>query len=245
VATERLQKILSNAGVASRRSAEQMILAGRISVNGAVVSTLGARADVDVDTILVDDIPVSRSRYAYVVLNKPRGVLSAASDDRGRVVVTDLVVEVTEKVHPVGRLDLESEGLVLLTNDGHLTNLLTHPKHEVEKEYLVRVDAALAERDLIRVTRGIESEGETLKAASARVVSPPGLTAEHWLAITLREGKKREIRRMLAALGRRVVTLRRVRLGTLALGDLKPGQSRQLTESEVASLYRLATGSRP
>jgi pseudouridine synthase len=146
----------------------------------------------------------------------------------------------------VGRLDLDSEGLVLLTNDGHLTNLLTHPSHEVEKEYLVRIDQPLAARDLARMTRGIESEGETLKAASARQASPPGAAGtDHWLVVTLREGKKREIRRMLAALGRTVLTLRRVRMGTVALGALKPGQSRELTAAEVESLYRLATGGRP
>jgi 23S rRNA pseudouridine2605 synthase len=187
---------------------------------------------------------VEKSRYTYVLLNKPRGVLSAVRDDRGRVVVTDLV-DNRRGLHPVGRLDLESEGLVLLTNDGHLTNLLTHPSHEVEKEYLVRIDAPIATRDLARMTRGIESEGETLKAASARVASPTGAAEnEYWLVVTLREGKKREIRRMLAALGRTAVLLRRVRLGTLALGALKPGQSRELTPAEVDSLYRIATGAR-
>ena len=241
MAAERLQKIISNAGVASRRAAEEMILAGRVVVNGTVVTTLGARADAEADTILVDGVPVERSRYTYVLVNKPRGVLSAASDDRGRVAVTELVPE-HSGLHPVGRLDLESEGLVLLTNDGQLTNLLTHPRHETEKEYLVQIDGPLAARDAARMARGVESEGEMLRAASVRTVAAAAsATDQHWLAIVLREGKKRQIRRMLAAMERRVLVLRRVRMGPIGLGDLKPGQWRLLTDAEVQRLYAAAT----
>jgi pseudouridine synthase len=147
------------------------------------------------------------------------------------------------QLHPVGRLDLESEGLVILTNDGHLTDLLTHPRYQVEKEYLVGVDAAPTARDLERMVRGVEVDGERLRAASAQVVEPPpdaepGDGVGAWLLVTLRQGKNREIRRMLAALGRQVVVLRRLRVGPLRLGTLGSGAFRELTAEEVAALYR-------
>lgn len=243
MALERLQKILSNAGVASRRQAEELILAGRVQVNGQPVTTLGARADPDTDEILVDGEPVRRDRYRYFVLNKPRGFLTTARDDRGRETVLDLVPIGDVQLHPVGRLDMDSEGLVIITNDGHLTDLLTHPKYEVEKEYLVGVDAAPPQRDLERMVRGIEVDGERLRAAAVRLVEPPadaepGGGAGAWLLVTLRQGKNREIRRMLGALGRKVVLLRRLRVGPLRLGTLGSGAFRELTDEEVAALYR-------
>jgi len=243
VALERLQKILSNAGVASRRQAEELILAGRVQVNGEVVTTLGSRADPEQDEILVDGEPVRHDRYRYFVLNKPRGFLTTARDDRGRETVLDLVPIGDIQLHPVGRLDLESEGLVILTNDGHLTDLLTHPRYQVEKEYLVGVDAAPTARDLERMVRGVEVDGERLRAASAQLVEPPpdaepGIGVGAWLLVTLRQGKNREIRRMLAALGRQVVVLRRLRVGPLRLGTLGSGAFRELTAEEVAALYR-------
>lgn len=241
---ERLQKILSNAGVASRRVAEEMILAGRVAVNGTVMDTLGARADPEVDEITVDGVPVIRTRYRYFMLNKPRGFITTASDEMGRETVLDLVPIGDVLLHPVGRLDRETEGLLVITNDGHLTDLLTHPRNEVEKEYLVGIDAPLAERDLQRLVRGVESDGERLRAVSARAAAPPeragegeGETASAWLLLVLREGRKREIRRMMEALGRRVVLLRRIRVGSLRLGTLGSGAFRELTEEEVAALY--------
>ena len=243
MAVERLQKILSNAGVASRRSAEAMIVAGRVAVNGKTLDTLGARADPDKDEITVDGTPVLRERYRYVALNKPTGVLSAVRDDRGRPTVTSLVDVPGATLRPVGRLDLESEGLILLTNDGALTELLTHPRHEVSKEYLVAIDQPLGKRGRERLVRGVRHEGERLKADSVRVVSPggsPDRPDARWLLITLHGGRKREIRRMLSVVGRRVVTLRRIRIGPLALGTLASGESRELTEEEVEALYGAA-----
>ena len=137
MSTERLQKIISNAGIASRRDAEKMIVGNRVAVNGKIENILGSRANPVDDLITVDNIPISFQKYRYVALNKPPGVLTSARDDRGRKTVLDLLGKNDIKMHPVGRLDLESEGLILLTNDGQLTNLLTHPKHRVEKEYLV------------------------------------------------------------------------------------------------------------
>ena len=243
MAVERLQKILSNAGVASRRSAEAMIVAGRVAVNGKTLDTLGARADPDKDEITVDGTPVLRERYRYVALNKPAGTLSAVRDDRGRPTVTSLVDVPGATLRPVGRLDLESEGLILLTNDGTLTDLLTHPRHEVSKEYLVAIDQPLGKRGRERLVRGVRHEGERLKADSVRVVSPSGAPDRpdaRWLLVTLHGGRKREIRRMLSVVGRRVVTLRRIRIGPLALGPLASGESRELTEEEVEALYGAA-----
>jgi len=249
MASERLQKILSNAGIASRRVAEQMILDGRVAVNGQVQRELGSRADIESDEIVVDGVPVRRDRYRYFMVNKPRGVLTAARDDRGRKTVVDLLPPGGPHLHPVGRLDLESEGLVLLTNDGGLTDLLTHPRNEVEKEYLVELDYALADKDLERLVRGIDSEGERLKASAARRTLPPITPAPEspgtWLTITLKEGRKREIRRMMAALGRRVITLRRVRTASLSLGALEPGDARPLDDAEVVSLYQAAGATAP
>ncbi len=255
MAVERLQKILSHAGVASRRSAEEMILAGRVSVNGEVHKTLGARADPDLDEIMVDGVPVLRGRYRYFMLNKPAGFLTTARDDQGRETVLDLLPIGDIQLHPVGRLDKDSEGLLIITNDGHLTGLLTHPRNEVEKEYLVGIDGQLSERDLQRLVRGIESEGDRLRAVAARPAAPPegefgeeGPKAAAWLLLTLREGRNREIRRMMEALGRKILLLRRIRLGPLHLGGLTSGAFREISDDEVQRLYDSANaepGQRP
>ena len=237
VAAERLQKILSHAGVSSRRVAEELILAGRVAVNGVVVTELGARADAETDDVLVDGVPVVRDRYHYLAVHKPWGLVTTRSDEFGRETVMDLVPpELASILHPVGRLDRDSEGLIILTNDGHLTERLTHPRNQVEKEYLVKVSRALSDRELQRMVRGLEHEGERMRAHSASNLTPPG-SDEAWLRVVLREGKKREIRRMLEVLGREVRILRRVRIGPVNLGRLEVGQWRELSGSEVASLY--------
>lgn len=245
---ERLQKILSNAGIASRRVAEEMILDGRVAVNGTVVVELGARADLESDEVMVDGVPVDRSRYRYILLNKPAGIITTASDEQGRETVLDLVPIGDVKLHPVGRLDAESEGLLLLTNDGNLTQLLIHPKHEVEKQYLVGLDAPLSRADQARLVRGVMHDGERLRALSVMEAMPPvaefeeSLPAAAWVLLTLGEGKKREIRRMMTVAGKRVLLLRRVRVGPLALGTLGRGAFRELTDAEVAALYAAAVG---
>ncbi len=242
---ERLQKILSNAGKASRRTAERWILAGRIAVNGTTITTLGSRADPAVDEITVDGVPVIKERYRYFVLNKPTGFLTTARDDRGRDTVLDLVPIGDVKLHPVGRLDLDSEGLVVLTNDGHMTDFLTHPRHQVEKEYLVVLDRELSQQSLKRMVRGVDVDGDRLAVSTARVASPPpgdpmaaNIESDgSWLLVTLRRGRNREIRRLLAALGYRTVLLRRIRVGALLLGELGSGSFRELTTEEVEALY--------
>ncbi|MCC7364429.1 MAG: pseudouridine synthase [Dehalococcoidia bacterium] len=251
MAIERLQKILSNAGASSRRKAEELIIGGHVAVNGVVQDQLGARADPDVDEVTVDGVPVRLERYRYFALNKPAGFVTTASDDQGRPTVLDLVAIGDIQLHPVGRLDMDSEGLLLVTNDGHLTDLLTHPRYQVEKEYLVALDAPLSRADLQRLVRGLESDGDRLRALSAHPATPPATgpgeelpDAGAWLLLTLAEGKNREIRRMMTALGRQVRLLRRIRVGPLHIGGMSTGSFRELTAEEVHALYATVTVAR-
>ena len=190
------------------------------------------------------------------MLNKPEGIVATAKDDQGRDTVLDLVPIGDILLHPVGRLDADSQGLILLTNDGHLTQLLTHPSHQVEKEYLVGVSAPLSKADVQRMVRGVKDRGEVLRVAAVKQAHPPAANAAGdvpeagaWLLLTLHQGRNREIRRLIAALGREVVFLRRIRIATLYLGALGSGAFRELTEGEVAELYeaarRLSPGAPP
>lgn len=247
MAVERLQKILSNAGVASRRVAEQMLVEGRVSVNGVVQTELGTRADPEVDEVMLDGVPILRGRYRYFMVNKPPGFVTTASDELDRETVLDLVPIGDVVLHPVGRLDMDSEGLLILTNDGHLTDLLTHPKHEVEKEYIVGLDRRLSEKDMQRMVRGIESDGERLRATSAHAAAAPPpepgdepAAISEWIVVTLQQGKNREIRRMVAAIGADVLTLRRIRVASLHLGTLGSGAFREITDEEVQALYTVS-----
>ncbi len=230
---ERLQKLLSAAGICSRRTAEDYIAAGRVTVNGAPAE-LGMRADPDRDRVLVDGKPLSaRPGFVYLMLNKPRGYVTTLSDEQGRPTVAELVADCGARVYPVGRLDLDSEGLLLLTNDGGLTQRLLHPSHEVSKTYFVTVrgpvDGAAERLSAVRDLRG-----EPIRPAQVRLLRQSGTTAE--LSITIHEGKNRQIRRMCARCGLAVKRLRRVREHTLDLGDLPEGRWRYLTAEEVAAL---------
>jgi pseudouridine synthase len=246
---ERLQKVLAHAGIASRRKCEELILQGRVRVNGQVVTQLGSKVDPDRDTIEVDGQPIVPEQKVYIILYKPRGYLSDTLDFRGHPSALGLVPG-GERLYPVGRLDARSEGLLLLTNDGELAHHLTHPRYEHRKEYLALVEGEPTEATLRRMLEGVEHDGEVLRADDVQRLerlSPPacihgweeapkGMT---WLRIALHEGKKRHIRRMCAALGHPVQRLIRVRIGPLELGDLLVGKWRYLTEGEVKRL-RLA-----
>ena len=230
---ERLQKLLSAAGVCSRRAAESYILDGRVTVNG-VPAELGQRADPERDEIRVDGaLLTGREEFVYLLLNKPRGYVTTLSDEKGRKNVADLVRECGARVYPVGRLDLDSEGLLLMTNDGDLMQHLLHPSHEVDKTYHVSVYGAVG-----GAARRLEAlrdlDGEAIRPAQVKVLRQTGQTAE--LAVTIHEGKNRQVRRMCAACGLNVKRLRRVREHTLELGDLAPGMWRYLTEEEVSAL---------
>ncbi|MCD8051118.1 MAG: rRNA pseudouridine synthase [Clostridiales bacterium] len=234
---ERLQKILSARGVLSRRAAERYIQAGRVTVNG-VPATLGQQADPERDVIAVDGAELPRqTELVYLLLNKPRGYVTTLSDEQGRNTVAQLVADCGQRVYPVGRLDLNSEGLLLLTNDGELTQRLTHPSHQVEKEYLVRVTGDV-EAALPRLRRDMTVEGVTYRGAEVRAL-PSEETGSALLSFTIRQGKNRQVRKMCAACGLTVHRLRRVREGTLRLGDLKSGCWRYLTNEEIQRLKAL------
>ena len=228
---ERLQKALARAGVASRRAAEQLIREGRVAVNGQVVRELGTRVDPARDRVTVDGQPLAppAARH-YVLLNKPRGYVSTARDEWGRPTVLDLVPR-EGRLYPVGRLDADSEGLLLLTDDGDFALRLTHPRYKVPKEYHVLVPAPVPAEALVRLRAGVElAEGRTAPAEVAVLRhEPPGT----WLRVVLRQGWKRQVRRMLAAVGLPVARLVRVRVGGLTLGDLPPGAWRALSPAEA------------
>jgi 23S rRNA pseudouridine2605 synthase len=231
---ERLQKYLARCGVASRRASEQIIVGGRVRVNGERADELGTTVDPDRDRIEVDgrrvQPPATRS---YVALHKPIGVVSTASDPRGRRTVVDLVPG-SARLFPVGRLDYDSEGLILLTDDGDLALHLTHPRHNVEREYRALLGGDVTDAILERLSSGIELDGKpTAPATFERLEMHPDGT---WVRVVLHEGRNRQIRRMVEAVGLKVVRLVRVRVGSLRLGSLAPGDWRQLSTAEVAAL---------
>ncbi len=268
---ERLQKILARAGVASRRAAEAMIAAGRVRVNGAVVTQMGVRVDPRTDRIEVDGRPLklppsgagAEDAPVYILLNKPAGVVSTVKDTHGRPTVIDLVTArpaaehapkgtarqagktaymgkarqaPAQRIYPVGRLDSDTTGLLLLTNDGELTFRLTHPRYGVEKEYRALVKGRPDAQALQRLREGVDVEGQTTAPAEVRVVGTQG--DDTWLQIVIHEGRKRQVRLMCEAVGHPVIELQRVRFGPIRLGDLPVGGWRHLAVHEVHALKR-------
>ena len=230
---ERLQKLLSAAGVCSRRAAEGYIEAGRVTVNGET-ARLGAKADPDRDEIRLDGKPLpARAEPVYLLLNKPRGYVTTLSDEKGRKTVAELVADCGVRVYPVGRLDLDSEGLLLLTNDGELARRLTHPSGEVEKTYHVWVRGPVTGA-AERLAKVRDLEGESIRPAQVETLRQGEGRAA--LAVVIHQGKNRQVRRMCAVCGLEVERLRRVREHTLELGNLPPGKWRYLTAAEVKAL---------
>ena len=230
---QRLQKILSSCGAASRRKAEQLILERRVRVNGNTAS-LGDTADIEEDVIEVDGVRLKKQPEKVVLmLNKPRGYVCTLSDEKGRKNVSELVADCGVRVYPVGRLDLNSEGLLLLTNDGELANRLTHPKKEVDKVYLVWLSRYI-EGCEASIAQPIEIDGRATSPAKVETIAQSGETA--LLRVTIHEGRNRQIRRLCQRADVTVTRLRRVQEGPVSLGDLRPGQWRYLTEDEIAKL---------
>ena len=249
---ERLQKVLAHAGVASRRAAEEMIAAGRVKVNGEVVTEMGVRVDPATDSIEVDGKPVevkpgtSTQEMVYIVLNKPVGVVATVKDAHAERTVLDLLEgahlrERGLRVYPVGRLDADTTGLLLLTNDGDLTFRLTHPRYGVEKEYRALVRGHPSNDALRRLREGVEIEGEATAPAHVEELGRRG--GDTWLRVVIHEGRKRQVRLMCAVVGHPVIELQRVRFGPIALGNLEPGRWRYLALHEVHAL-RKAVGLR-
>ena len=242
---ERLQKILSAAGIASRRAAEAYITDGRVSVNGHPVTELGTKADPEVDDIRVDGRRIKpAARRIYILMYKPRGYITSRSDPQKRPTVIDLLAKggVRDYVYPVGRLDYDSEGLLLLTSDGDLAARLTHPSHEVEREYHARIRGVPDRHSLERLSKGIMIDGRKTAPADVKLLkildAPDG--AQAMLSIVLHEGRNRQVRRMCAAIGHPVVRLRRVRFGPIADERIRPGEFRELDAKEVSALRRAA-----
>lgn len=235
---ERLQRYLARAGLGSRRSCERLILEGRVCVNNRVVTQLGTKVSPGLDKVTCDGRPVIPSAsFVYLLLHKPAGVLTTLSDPRGRPIIRDLLPpQGMPRLFPVGRLDFQTEGLVLLTNDGALANGLMHPSFEVEREYLAKVRGCPAPADLVKLKAGVVSEGERLWASQAKIVSRGVSSA--WLKLVVRQGRYHEIRRLCDAIGHPVVRLQRVRLGPLVLGKLPKGRWRPLNLGELASIRR-------
>ena len=244
--TERLQKIIAAAGVASRRKAEELITSGRVQVNGKMVTELGTKADAEQDHIRVDGkLLRGPERYSYIVLNKPKGYVTTVSDPEKRPTVMDLVRSVRGRVYPVGRLDWASEGLLLLTNDGELANALMKASSNVPKTYVVKVAGQPEETKLEKLRRGVsiaEKGGRRVRTAPARIK----LIREGdnpWLEVTIVEGRNRQIRKMFEEVGHHVEKIRRVQYGPLTL-DVPPGEFRSLSLEEVAKLRKAASGSK-
>jgi len=236
---ERLNKVLARCGIASRRGAERLLEQGRVTVNGAVIRDPACQVDPDRDAIKVNGKRVAAppATHTYLMLNKPRGCVTTLSDPQQRPTIRDLLRGVRARVYPVGRLDYHTEGLLLLTDDGELARDLTHPRGGVKKTYRAKVRGRPGQAELDRLKRGILLDGRPTLPAEARIV---GQGANAWVEITISEGRKHQVRRMLQATGHPVLKLRRVRLDGLDLGDLPPGAVRPLTASEVSRLRRAA-----
>jgi pseudouridine synthase len=235
----RLNKILAQAGLASRRGSDRLIAEGRVTINGTVVTEPGTIADPTRDEIAVDGRPIPRPQAKqYLLLHKPRGYLTSRHDPRGRPIVFDLISDTGARLFPVGRLDFDSEGLLLLTNDGALAHRLLHPRYGIPRVYEAEVEGRVSEPDLQRFRQGVVLEDGVATPAAVRLLRRTLETT--WLELTFAEGRYREVRRFCAALGYHVVRLRRVRLGPLRLGRLAPGAARPLTEREIRELRALA-----
>jgi 23S rRNA pseudouridine2605 synthase len=239
----RLQKFLADAGVASRRAGEQLILNGRVAVNGQTVSVLGSKVDPEHDEITLDGKPVKSKRRLYLALNKPPGCVCSRKDELDRPTIFHLLPKEWGHLHSVGRLDYNSEGLIFLTNDGEFSLRLTHPRYGVHKKYLATVKGRVESETLRRFINGVYDQGERLKAEKARLVS--GGDSQSTVELELTEGKYREVRRLFESQGLTVKNLQRIQIGKIKLGELRPGKWRTLTEPEIKSLISAGAGSKP
>jgi 23S rRNA pseudouridine2605 synthase len=234
---ERLQKVLAKAGIASRRKAEELIREGKVRVDGKVVTEMGTQVDPDAQDIECDGIHVAtQERKIYILLHKPTGFLSTVHDPRGRPIVTDLLANVKERVYPVGRLDLDTEGALLLSNDGELAQKILHPSHEVNKTYVAKVKGKPNRKKLAALSRGITLEGRKTWPANIEVLHTDAQAST--IKIIIHEGRKRQVRKMFEAVGHPVLQLKRTAYGQLKLGDLRPGKYRFLSPEDIKRIFR-------
>ncbi len=238
---ERLQKYLSGAGVDSRRKCEELILQGQVWVNNTIVTKLGTKIDPQKDTVEVKGKLIKykeKKYYSYILLNKPKGYLTSLSDPFGRPIVLDLLKDIKERVYPIGRLDFNSEGLLILTNDGELTHALTHPSKEVEKVYIVKVKGIPSSEKLKTLSKGVTLKSN-YKISPCNIYLLKITNGNAILKIKIREGKKRQIRKMSEYIGHFVLKLRRTQLGPISLKGVKPGEYRYLNKEEIKSLKKI------
>ncbi|MBN8200334.1 MULTISPECIES: 23S rRNA pseudouridine(2605) synthase RluB [Bacillaceae] len=236
---ERLQKVIAHAGFASRRKAEELMAEGRVKVNGKTVKELGVKVSPS-DRIEVDGIPVEREEPVYFLLYKPRGVISAVSDDKGRKVVTDFFEGIKQRIYPVGRLDYDTSGILILTNDGEFANLLMHPSNEIEKVYVAKVKGIPSKESMRSLQRGVVLEDGKTAPAKTKLLSMDKKKQTAIVEISIHEGRNRQVRRMFEAIGHPVLKLKRERYGYLNLQGLSAGDARELTAHEVKQLRALA-----
>ncbi|WP_078380129.1 pseudouridine synthase [Sutcliffiella halmapala] len=237
---ERLQKVIAHAGIASRRKAEELIQEGKVRVNGKVIKELGVKVSPH-DKIEVQGVPVEREEPVYFVLYKPRGVISSVSDDKGRKVVTDFFPFITERIYPVGRLDYDTSGLLIMTNDGDFANNLMHPTSEVEKVYVAKVKGIPSREAIRSLERGIKLEDGKTAPAKIKMISMEKTKQTAIFEVIIHEGRNRQVRRMFEAIGHPVMKLKRERYGFLTLQGLQAGEARELTPHEVKQLRVMAT----
>lgn len=232
---ERLQKVIAHAGIASRRKAEEYIVNGRVKVNGKIVRELGTQVGKN-DKVEVDDVPIYKEEYGYYLFYKPKGVISAVSDDKGRKVVTDFFSHIKERIYPVGRLDYDTSGLLLLTNDGEFSQKLTHPSHEIDKVYVAKVKGLAKKHDLLPLTKGMKIEGYKTAPAAFEIISVDLKTNTSIVELTIHEGRNHQVKNMLKAVGYPVQKLKREKYGELTLKGLRPGEYRNLNKKEISIL---------
>jgi 23S rRNA pseudouridine2605 synthase len=236
---ERLQKVIAHAGVTSRRKAEEWIKEGRVKVNGKVVKELGIKVSSN-DRVEVNEIPIQREAPVYFLFYKPRGVISSVKDEKGRKVVTDFFPNLEQRIYPVGRLDYDTSGLLLLTNDGEFANLIIHPRHAIDKTYVAKVKGIPTREQLRKLEKGIQLEDGKTAPAKTKLLSLDKKKDSSIIEITIHEGRNRQVRRMFAAIGHEVVKLKRERFAFLTLQGLSTGDIRELTPHEVKQLRTLA-----
>lgn len=234
---ERLQKIIANSGFCSRRKAEELIQKGLVTVNGKTITDLGTKASLG-DAITVNGKTIKQEIKEYILLYKPRGIITSTTDEKGRKTVTDLI-ETENRLYPVGRLDYDTSGLLILTNDGELTNKLIHPKNEIQKQYIVKIDEAVNPKLIKKLSTGVISENEKLKADRVKIKKLDKKNNKTIIEIVIHEGKYHQVKRMFEAIGYQVSSLKREKFAFLDLKGLKSGEYRHLTLKEVKTLYSL------
>ncbi len=232
---ERLQKYLSECGVASRRKSEELILSGKVKINGKVVNELGIKVD-EKDKVYVNDILISKPEKLYFLLYKPEKTICSVSDEKGRVTVVDLI-DTKEKIFPVGRLDYDTSGLLLLTNDGEITNKLIHPSKNIEKTYLAKIDGIISSNEIEELEKGIILDGVKTKKASAKIKKIDKNNNKSYVELTITEGRNHQVKNMFSYFGHKVLKLKRIRYAFLDLNNMKIGEYRKLSIKEIKQLY--------